>query len=270
MTHPTLRRPSMVTQRKTPPWDDCSLASGAMLADYATSGRIRLTAAQVRAESGVPDRPDASDPTTLEQMAHALSVLAPNVELDIRRDLTWPQFTDRLRAGAGAVLQGRNAALTPTLHRWDPAYMGGHAVFVMADAPGTLWWMDPEAPAAFPGESVREADVRRWALALTDGTHVYAALAQAPMQEEPMLNLAGFGTTSRKAVVLAPRTGLFEHPGDALPFARLAKESRVKAIGGAPGGWLCVVVSTAHDSPDGQKRPRGVYVRSAGLELVDA
>jgi hypothetical protein len=168
----TSYEPAFVTERKSDtPWDDCTLASAAMLVDYASGGMRRPSRAEMRDSSGVVDRLGMSDPTTLGDAARAVGALAPEVTLSTPAAglrVNWDAFLGRLAAGDGAVIQGRYGDLSPQYRRWDTGFDGGHALFVLAGPnPDTLWVMDPLAPAGWSGEAIPASEIRRFAAAYT-------------------------------------------------------------------------------------------------------
>jgi len=63
------------------------------------------------------------------------------------------------------IIQGKNGNLPAghSLRRWDPTYIGGHAVTIQPTGNGTsVRWLDPEAPMKYNGDIVAWTTVMKW------------------------------------------------------------------------------------------------------------
>lgn len=113
---------------------------------------------------------DAFEPQRTDPAGHLVgeNLAAADASSRARYGITLPVATNPLgdllaTAGLGLTVQGINSRLPTELHRWDPAYQGGHDVFVIGQGGATVWWYDPEAPRGYAGESVPVATVLHWA-----------------------------------------------------------------------------------------------------------
>ncbi len=160
--------PRHVWQRK----DACVWASGQMLVDKLTHGRVRVGQMALRRAALGHRKTDPKDGATLAELARGI---ARATGLRLRYSpgwadsLTWWQLLDRLEHGGGAVLLGEYGRLPAHFTRWNPAYAArsssGHAVYVERydRRLGRVWLMDPLAEGAYPGEWIDVEALRRFA-----------------------------------------------------------------------------------------------------------
>lgn len=160
-------RPDFVTERQPGRWKDCLWASGAMLIDKWTNGQTTVGREHLRRLSG-----DLHGGSTLADLSRAFA----RFDLDLRYSpdggdaVTWSALLKRLATGGGAVLLGDQHRMPRYFGRWDRKFWAktgkgdDHAVYVERYNPrtGLVWLMDPLAPAAWPGEWVRAATLRRF------------------------------------------------------------------------------------------------------------
>lgn len=151
---------------------NCTAASAAMAADFHSLGHIRLSASQVRTWTG-----DTSGGTNLAQIDYALRTHV-NIDLDTRYRLAWTEFTRRINAGEGAILQGWYAPIRATRFRGSDTFGGNHAIFV---PPG--WGaMDPLCDGRrtgiykYHGEAYPQSLLREFAGRLNVGGSSYVSL----------------------------------------------------------------------------------------------
>jgi hypothetical protein len=71
--------------------------------------------------------------------------------------------------GLAIVAAGVNSRLPTRLHRWDPAYLGSHAVTFVTLLGGGVLILDPEATDKYAGEPITKAEALAW----WDRTAVY-------------------------------------------------------------------------------------------------
>ncbi len=150
-------RPAFVTETDTLPWTDCLWASGAMLLDKWTNGRITATHQRLRKLSG-----DTKAGSGLADLKVAYAKLG--IDLAYSPDggdrITWSGLLNRLANGGGAVLLGDDSKLPRWYGRWDRRFWKGkaktdnHAVYVERYDPrrGRVWLMDPLARGDWQGE----------------------------------------------------------------------------------------------------------------------
>ena len=95
--------PQFVTQTdERPPWNDCLWASGVMLLDKWTHGRLTPAREALRRASG-----DKVGGSRFSDLARAISRIygwRPKYSPDGGERLTWNDLLDRLAGGGGAVL----------------------------------------------------------------------------------------------------------------------------------------------------------------------
>ncbi len=161
--------------------DNCVFASGQMLLDKWTHGRIRVGQAKLRTasfddEGGAGFRDLASGVTRATGIRLRWSPGGGD-------PMTWWQLLDRLERDGGAVLFGQYGRLPAAQTRWAPAFARAdnddHAVYVERydRANGRVWLMDPLAVGGFSGEWIGVRALRRFAR--FDGDLVYAAATPA-------------------------------------------------------------------------------------------
>lgn len=156
---------------------NCTCAAGAMALDRHTIGAHRTTGAYVRALTG-----DTSGGTTLAQVKAALSVRW-GIQLDLEYGLSFDAFTERIRSGQGAILQGWEAVTRGTRWQASETFGGNHAWFVNdVNADGFLVY-DPLADGRRSGIAtspfrIPASVVREWAgkLDVSDPVEPYRAL----------------------------------------------------------------------------------------------
>jgi hypothetical protein len=185
-------RPAFVTETGSRPWTDCLWASGAMLLDKWTSGRIHVSRQDLRALSDAH-----SGGSSLADLRVAFGKLG----LDLGYSpgggmrLSWRALLKRLGAGAGAVLLGDDGKMPRRYGRWDPAFWkktgeaDNHAVYIERyDAGrGRVWLMDPLASGDWHGEWISVAALRKFAW--SHGGSVSAAVSP-PAEAAPFAGVS--------------------------------------------------------------------------------
>lgn len=66
-----------------------------------------------------------------------------------------------LPVGSGVALNGWMGSVSAHLRRWDPNFQAAHCVYAQRTSQG-YWWMNPQAPASYPGEYVSLAELVRY------------------------------------------------------------------------------------------------------------
>jgi hypothetical protein len=194
--------PGVVTQRAPAvgDLDECTLAAAAWTAAYGSGGTIRPSVRAMRDASGVPDRPDKPDGTTLAQARAALDVLAPSV-LVTRHGGTWAALRRAADDGAACVLQGQGRGLpsgTTVPHAVGAARRGG------------IWRVaDPMLAEGTAPRPVADDVLRAWAVRLADPP---AALLVDPPAADASATIGGRVLASTTAV-LAAGAALLDAPG---------------------------------------------------------
>ncbi len=171
--------PAFVTETDTRPWIDCLWASGAMLLDKWTNGRVTVSHQRLRALSG--DRVKGSDLADLKVAYAKLGVhLAYSPDGGTR--ITWAGLLRRLANGAGAVLLGDDSHLPRWYGRWDQGFWkakgkkDNHAVYVERydRRHGRVWIMDPLGRGDWQGEWISVGALQRFTW--SRGGALYAAV----------------------------------------------------------------------------------------------
>ena len=144
-------------------WKDCVYSSGLMALIYGgfTDFPLGIYTDQEReALERSDDQPDETWSTddilaVAVKRRYGLTLRPLDIELDPALD----------RVGTALVLIGVNGRLAAghTLRRWDPDFIGGHAVTVIPKGAGKVLWLDPEAPMGYAGDITDTATVLRWA-----------------------------------------------------------------------------------------------------------
>src|SRR3954471_17154812 len=150
-------RPAFVTETDSRPWTDCLWASGAMLLDKWTNGRVTVTRQQLRAASG-----DHAGGSQFRDMKRAFAKYGFDLRFspDGGDAMTWGQLLRRLGKGAGAVVLGDDHKLPGWFARWDYAFWkkkgekDNHALYIERydRKHGRVWLMDPLARGDWQGE----------------------------------------------------------------------------------------------------------------------
>jgi hypothetical protein len=172
-------RPDFVTETDTRPWTDCLWASGAMLLDKWTNGRVTVTRQALRAKSG-----DRHGGSTFDDMKIAFAKYGFNLKFspDGGTRITWGQMLSRLEKGAGAVLLGDDHRLPRWFGRWDYGFWkktgkdDNHAVYIERydRRRGRVWLMDPLARGDWKGEWISVRSLRKFAW--SSGGAIYVAM----------------------------------------------------------------------------------------------
>jgi hypothetical protein len=167
--------PPFVTQTDERPMIDCLWASGAMLIDKWTNGKISPTHQRLRSLSG--DRYRGSN---LDDLKIAYRKLGINLKFspDGGERITYRGLLRRLAHGAGAVVLGDYSRLPRYYGRWDYAFWhmtkkekkkhrsaDNHAIYVekFDRRRGRVWIMDPLARGRWKGEWMPAWALQRFA-----------------------------------------------------------------------------------------------------------
>lgn len=173
-------RPAFVTELGGGPVIDCLWASGSMLLDKWTAGRVTASRQKLRALSG--DRRGGSSLDDL-QRAYARLGIGLRYSPDGGAPIGWHALLRRLASGAGAVILGDDGDLPFSYARWDYGFWkktgadDNHALYVERyDARhGRLWVMDPLARGKWNGQWMPVWALERFAWR-TRGGLLYAAV----------------------------------------------------------------------------------------------
>jgi hypothetical protein len=152
--------PRFVTQTdERPPWEDCLWASGVMLLDKWTHGRLTPDRQALRRSSG--DRVGGSRFADLARAISRHYGWRPKFSPGGGERLTWTGLLERLTIGGGAVIEGDYGRLGAPYTRWGRAYArdrnaAGHALYVERydAAHKRIWLMDPLGHDGYAGEWV--------------------------------------------------------------------------------------------------------------------
>jgi len=147
--------PVLVSEREpTTPWNDCTWASGTMFGNAETLGIYppkRATYEALRAASGDLGFSNMAD--LVKGMTKLWGWTGKVVG-------TWAALESALASkGAATIVQGMYGALPTHYRRWQPNFLGPHAVYVQRLST-SLWIEDPLALWGYSGEVISLADVK--------------------------------------------------------------------------------------------------------------
>ena len=91
------------------------------------------------------------------------------------------------KKGTILALTGVNGRLPAghVLRRWDPSFVGAHAIAVKPLGGGKSLWLDPEAPNKYKGDTVANATVLKWADGLRNTIRVVTEDEFVPLVVDP-------------------------------------------------------------------------------------
>jgi hypothetical protein len=241
-------------------WEDCLWVAAVEVARLCFSPAIPAThkeAEALRADSGEP--PDGGSNTT-------------NLRDGIKKRYRWTEgfgvvtgFAELWAAlvpGTAAVVAGSFAGFPygHPLRRWDPTYIGGHAVTaIRVDDGSAVWWCDGLAPAKdYRGQWVTKAQLERFVNSFA-GRHFVAPM----LSEDAMPALV----TNKRIYDIAAGVPFYESPDDPAPLGTFSAATAVECThsaltpDGKDAGWRLLNVVTSKGV--GGKREKGVWVRAA-------
>jgi len=208
--------------------NSCVWASGQMLLDKWTHGRVRISQAALRRAS----RDTGDSAASLFDLARGVA-RSTGIRLSFSPgfgdSMTWWQLLDRLEHGGGAVLIGMYSRLPSSFSRWNPAFAHSrasrHAVYVERydRTNARVWLMDPLAPRDFPGEWIGVEALRRFAsfqgdLVTAAATPVRSRPTTAPLRDQAyQLTGPSVGSPAIAGSSVAVRVGLSISDGFPLP-----------------------------------------------------
>lgn len=195
----TVYHPAQCTEREPDgSYEDCTWCTGVMLWNGMNGRtavpptRAEYEALRVAGGDGPAEKPhDGSNHGQLVLGMTRRYGAAP-VEL---RGATFDRLWATLQPGVMAGVAGNMGTTSTHLRRWDPGFgaNGGraaHEVLVIRDDESDrVWWMNPLAPASFPGEYISKAMLRAFYEGLGDVGFVYAPVGILPPDtatEDPM------------------------------------------------------------------------------------
>lgn len=149
--------------------DDCGWRSTTMVANKASLGAYPATQAESeRLGAGA---------STIDDNNAALGRVYGFTGTALT-GVTWAEFTGKLQAGFGAVLQGYYSALPRHFQRFDRAFAAKgiasyHAVYVERSPTGTIWWIDPlfHGEPGYSGEVIPVSALAAYATAYHTSVH---------------------------------------------------------------------------------------------------
>lgn len=122
-----------------PPLTNCNPASGAVVADYWTRGKINTSDVLIRQASGIP----VSQGMNFAAVSLGLQKIHPELGEMLYSEhtgprspsnpgggnaqITWDQLLAHMRAGGFAAVCGDYINLPQDLRKWSPSFTGGHA-----------------------------------------------------------------------------------------------------------------------------------------------
>jgi hypothetical protein len=174
----TLFTPAFVTETNEAHWEDCTFASGLMLANKASLGKYPATRPEREALRRLSD--DLEGGSNLYDLRLGIE-RRYGWTLALAR-LTWAQFLARMARGDGAVIQGIYGGLGEPFVRWDRKFaakgkLAAHAMYAQGHdsagyrhlddgLPRDLVVMDPLGRGPYHGEWVPADKVKAFCLGL--------------------------------------------------------------------------------------------------------
>lgn len=176
----TAYHPAQVTERESDgSWEDCVWTTGVMIQNAAHAATVAPTSRAeyeaLRVDGGDGPAEHTNDGSNYIQLVHGMLGRygwAPTLGTGRQ----WATVQAILAApGTAMGIQGSLRTLSTHLRRWDPGSTVSHSVFVENDGNG-LWWMNPLAPASYPGEYVSWADVQHFYEGLDNAAIVWTTV----------------------------------------------------------------------------------------------
>lgn len=161
-----------VSERQPGRWVDCEWTSGVMFARAEFDKSIPATLAEAhRIRTAAGALPGG---TTARQLHDGLEKRY-NFKTDIIT--SFDDLWARLDIGVSAAVQGEMGAFPAghQLRRWDPAFTGGHCVFIARmDNHDRVWWDDPLAPSngKYNGQWATKSDLARFVHKMAGAKHI--------------------------------------------------------------------------------------------------
>lgn len=180
-----------------------------------------------------------------------------------------------LTRGKVAMVDGRmgNFPAGHRLRRWDPAFSGGHTVYVERREDGSLWWCDPLAPVGtYAGEVVTDAELRTFASWMY-GQAVIGTVALVEESEMfPIVTVEKFPTPVRFVVPAGTTLRGYDPAeyGMVVKLARFARDSAAHADARVGVTWQGVPAGQSSPIPRGYPFLRVIDGMFAGLLIVEA
>lgn len=162
------------------PWTNCTPASGAMLIDWWTWGRINTDDITLRDASGISVKygMNFAALNIASKKVFGLALRYSEADGSGNAQLTWAQLRDHLANGGAAVVAGAYGGLAKykafgtglSLTRWQPGGDFGHALLAVDYQPngdGGVLLMDPLGHSGYSGD--RASLNALWDYAYTSG-----------------------------------------------------------------------------------------------------
>lgn len=147
-----------------------------------------------------------------------------------------------LAPGTAAVVIGSLGAVPAgdRLRRWQPGFVGGHAVYVERTLDGTWLWCDPLAPVGTSPDRVTEADVRTFASSAVVGPVTFVDVEEVPMYS--IVTREPFPAPVRFVIPAGTTLAGYDpaEPGRAVKVARWTRESSAHATARVAVRWVGV------------------------------
>jgi hypothetical protein len=235
-------RPQYPDPTTTLDWSNCTMASGAMMLDFHTQGKVQKWGGELRKLSG-----DTSGGTNIDNLKTAWSKLGYTL-LD-RRGSTWAGVLADLKNGRGVVLQGDYDVLTGS-NSCQTSFDGDHAIYVNPEAPNSSGYVvgDPLCGGwKRISASVLKAYVEKLGRRVYGTTSpqkvLYAAsrawpdpiVAPAPITGDEMIVGEGLVRTSNKFVAVAQGTPVYKDPACKTVLTTMSAAAKPDFMGTVPG-----------------------------------
>lgn len=186
--------PVLVSEREPrPPWTDCTWCSGVMLANGAAGTTwyppTRAEYEALRAASG-----DLIGGSTITDLTRGMLTRYGWAGRVVD---TWTQICT-VPIGTVLAIQGSMGAIGAHYRRWDSSFTGAHCAAVVRTGQDSWWWLDPLAPAGYPGEPIPLLTLRAY----------FTGLAGAEAMTAPTSSRPGFVRTRGLTAIIrtAPTT----------------------------------------------------------------
>lgn len=197
----TVYHPAQCTEREPDgSYEDCTWATGVMVWNAMNGSTVvppsRLEYESLRVAGGDGPAEHTHDGSNYTQLVNGMIRRYGHAPLEVRGSGFARLWSD-LKPGVIAGVAGDMGSTSSHLRRWDPGFgaNGGRAahsaVAIRDDATDRVWWMNPLAPASYPGEYITKTMLRAYYEGLGDIGYVYATIGltapdtstEAPMSD---------------------------------------------------------------------------------------
>lgn len=253
--------PNQCTEREPDgSYEDCTWCTGVMIWN-AMNGRtvvppIRAEYEALRVAGGDGPAEHTHDGSNFTQLTNGMMRRYGHAPLEVRGSGFARLWSD-LAPGVIAGIAGDMGSTSVHLRRWDPGFgangtRAAHAaVAIRDDATDYVWWMNPLAPASYPGERISKVMLRAYYEGLGDIGYVYATVGLVPPDtatapEEPIVDI-DVTSTSAQIVDLPAGTKILNPDGSLRLTSAAGRKNVLSPFGSTSTGGtaLRTIVWTA-------------------------